>query len=92
MQANLDKLHGLVFSQRVLLTLTQVGMSREDAYQTVQRHAMDAWKGQGDFLTLLKSDPEVSQHLDDATLSDLFDMSYHTKHVDTVFARLFGEA
>ncbi len=92
MQANLDKLHGLVFSQRVLLNLTQVGMSREDAYQTVQRHAMDAWKGQGDFLTLLKSDPEVSQHLDDAALSGLFDMSYHTKHVDTVFARLFGEA
>jgi len=92
MQANMDKLHGLVFSQRVLLALTQAGMSREDAYRTVQRHAMDAWKGQGDFLDLLKSDPEVVQKLDEAALTGLFDMSYHTKHVDTVFARLFGEA
>ena len=92
MQANLDKLHGLVFSQRVLLALTQAGMSREDAYQTVQRHAMVAWRGQGDFLTLLKSDPEVVRHLDDAALEELFDMGYHTKHVDTVFARVFGEA
>jgi adenylosuccinate lyase len=92
MRANLDKLHGLVFSQRVLLALTQAGMSREDAYRTVQRHAMDAWKGQGDFLDLLKSDPEVVQKLDEAALTGLFDMSYHTKHVDTVFARLFGEA
>ena len=92
MQANLDKLHGLVFSQRVLLALTQAGMSREDAYRTVQRHAMDAWRGQGDFLDLLKSDPEVTQKLDGAALTGLFDMGYHTKHVDTVFARLFGEA
>jgi adenylosuccinate lyase len=92
MQANLERLHGLVFSQRVLLALTQAGMSREDAYRTVQRHAMDAWKGRGDFLDLLKSDPEVAQHLDDVALTDLFDMGYHTKHVDTVFTRLFGEA
>jgi adenylosuccinate lyase len=92
MQENLDRLHGLVFSQRVLLALTQAGMSREDAYRTVQRHAMDAWKGRGDFLDLLKSDPEVAQHLDHAALTGLFDMGYHTKHVDTVFTRLFGEA
>lgn len=92
MQANLDKLRGLVFSQRVLLALTQAGMSREVAYRTVQRHAMDAWKGQGDFLDLLKSDPEVAQKIDAAALTGLFDMGYHTKHVDTVFARLFGEA
>jgi adenylosuccinate lyase len=92
MQANLDKLHGLVFSQRVLLALTQAGMSREDAYRTVQRHAMAAWKGQGDFLDLLKSDLEVVRHLDDAALTSLFDMGYHTKHVVTVFNRVFGEA
>ena len=92
MQENLDRLHGLVFSQRVLLALTQAGMSREDAYRTVQRHAMDAWKERGDFLDLLKSDPEVAQHLDHAALTGLFDMGYHTKHVDTVFTRLFGEA
>jgi adenylosuccinate lyase len=92
MQANLDKLHGLVFSQRVLLALTQAGMSREDAYRTVQRHAMDAWKGHGDFLDLLKSDPEVARHLDEATLTGLFDMGYHTKHVDTMFNRVFGKA
>jgi len=92
MQANLDKLHGLVFSQRVLLALTQAGMSREDAYRTVQRNAMDAWKGHRDFLDLLISDPEVIQYLDDATLTGLFDMGYHTKHVDTVFNRVFGEA
>ena len=92
MQANLDKLHGLVFSQRVLLALTQAGMSREDAYRTVQRHAMDAWKGNGEFLDLLKTDPEVARHLDDATLTGLFDMGYHSKHVDTVFIRVFGEA
>jgi len=92
MQANLDKLHGLVFSQRVLLALTQAGMSREDAYRTVQRNAMDAWKGHRDFLDLLISDPEVIQYLDDATLTSLFDMGYHTKHVDTVFNRVFGEA
>jgi adenylosuccinate lyase len=92
MQANLDKLHGLVFSQRVLLALTQAGMSREDAYRTVQRHAMDAWKGQGEFLDLLKGDPEVARHLEGAALTDLFDMAYHTKHVDTVFIRVFGEA
>jgi adenylosuccinate lyase len=92
MQANLDKLHGLVFSQRVLLALTQAGMSREDAYRTVQRHAMDAWKGHSDFLDLLKSDPEVARHLDEATLTGLFDMGYHTKHVDTMFNRVFGKA
>jgi adenylosuccinate lyase len=92
MQANLNKLHGLVFSQRVLLALTQAGMSREDAYRTVQRHAMDAWKGNGEFLDLLKTDPEVARHLDDATLTGLFDMGYHSKHVDTVFIRVFGEA
>ena len=92
MQANLDKLHGLVFSQRVLLALTQAGMSREDAYRTVQRHAMDAWKGHGDFLDLLKSDPEVARHLDEAALTGLFDMDYHTKHVDTMFNRVFGKA
>jgi adenylosuccinate lyase len=92
MQANLDKLHGLVFSQRVLLALTQAGMSREDAYRTVQRHAMDAWKGHGDFLDLLKSDAEVARHLDEATLTGLFDMDYHTKHVGTMFNRVFGNA
>ena len=89
MQANLDKLGGLVHSQRVLLALTQAGMSREDAYRLVQRNAMPVWEGKGVFLDLLKADAEVV--LDDATLESLFDLSYHVKHVDTIFKRVFGE-
>jgi adenylosuccinate lyase len=91
MQKNLDRLGGLVHSQRVLLALTQKGMSREGSYAAVQRNAMRVWRGEGAFLDFLKSDPEVSEHLSDAELESVFDLAYHTKHVDTVFARVFGE-
>ncbi|MEQ8193541.1 MAG: adenylosuccinate lyase [Rhodospirillales bacterium] len=90
MQKNLDRLGGLVFSQRVLLELTQAGMSREDAYVAVQRNAMQVWEGKGNFLELLKKDTEVAKHLDGAALTALFDMGYHTKHVETIFKRVFG--
>ena len=92
MRRNLDKLGGLVHSQRVLLALTQKGMSREDAYATVQRNAMPVWRGEGQFLDLLKKDKDVSRLLTDIELDGLFDLAYHTKHVDTVFARVFGKA
>ncbi len=104
MQKNLDKLGGLVHSQRVLLALTQKGVSREDAYTFVQRNAMPAWRGQrasegrpsqatgyGDFRTLLGADEEVSAKLSSSELDELFDLSHHFKHVDTIFARVFGE-
>ena len=90
MQKNLDQLGGLIFSQRVLLALTQAGMSREDAYKAVQRNAMQVWQGAGNFLDLLKGDTEVSALVDAAALEALFDMGYHTKHVDTIFRRVFG--
>jgi adenylosuccinate lyase len=92
MRRNLDRLGGLVFSQQVLLALTQAGMSREDAYQTVQRHAMKVWDGQGKFLDLLKADPAVTKHLRADALEALFALGYHTKHVDTIFKRVFGKA
>ncbi len=88
MQANLDKLGGLVHSQRVLLALTQAGVSREDAYRLVQRNAMPVWRGEGQFLDLLKVDEDVI--LSDDELEALFDLGYHFKHVDTIFARVFG--
>ena len=88
MAKNLDRLGGLVHSQRVLLALTQKGMSREASYGAVQRNAMRVWRGEGNFLDFLKADPEVT--LSDAELSELFDLGYHFKHVDTVFARVFG--
>jgi len=92
MQANLDRLGGLIHSQRVLLALTQRGVSREDAYALVQRNAMPVWRGEGDFLTLLKNDLDVSARLSDAELEALFDLGYHLKHVDTIFVRVFGQA
>jgi adenylosuccinate lyase len=92
MQKNLDLLGGLVHSQRVLLALTQKGASREDAYRLVQRNAMPVWRGEGDFLNLLKTDPEVSQMLNPGELDALFDLSYHFKHVDTIFERVFGRS
>ena len=91
MMANLDQLKGLVHSQRVLLGLTQRGMSREDAYQAVQRNAMDVWKGNAAFLNLLKSDHDIGEYLSNDELEELFDLGYHTKHVDTIFRRVFGE-
>jgi adenylosuccinate lyase len=92
MQRNLDRLGGLVHSQRVLLALTQKGMSREDSYAAVQRNAMPVWRGEGNFLELLKKDKDVSALLSAADLESLFDLGYHTKHVDTIFRRVFGEA
>ncbi|TNE38485.1 MAG: adenylosuccinate lyase, partial [Alphaproteobacteria bacterium] len=89
MARNLNQLGGLVHSQRVLLALTQAGVSREDAYRLVQRNAMPVWRGEGNFLELLKADKDVI--LSDAELESLFDLSYHTKHVDTIFKRVFGE-
>ena len=91
MRKNLDRLGGLIHSQRVLLSLTQKGVSREDAYTYVQRNAMPVWRGEGDFLTLLKQDADVSKSLTAAELEALFDLDYHLKHVDTVFRRVFGE-
>ena len=90
MQGNLGNLRGLVFSQRVLLALTQAGMSREDAYAAVQRNAMDVWKNGTDFLTALKSDADVAAKLPEDDLTALFDLGYHTKNVDAIFARVFG--
>ncbi|MBD8699252.1 adenylosuccinate lyase [Sphingomonas sp. CFBP 13714] len=92
MEKNLNKMGGLVHSQRVLLALTQAGVSREDAYRLVQRNAMKVWDSDGalSLLDLLKADPEVT--LSDAELEDKFDLSYHLKHVDTIFARVFGAA
>lgn len=90
MQKNLDALGGLVHSQRILLALTQKGVSREDSYRLVQRNAMPVWRGEGQFLDLLKNDPEVSTHLSDAELESLFDLGYHLKHVDTIFDRVFN--
>ncbi|HEX9490284.1 MAG TPA: adenylosuccinate lyase [Stellaceae bacterium] len=90
MRRNLDRLGGLVHSQRVLLALTQAGMSREDAYRAVQRSAMPVWEGKGRFLDLLKSDKEIARHLTPQQLEAQFDDAYHTKHVDTIFKRVFG--
>ena len=90
MRRNLDRLGGLVHSQRVMLALTQKGVSREDAYRLVQRNAMPVWRGEGDFLTLLKGDREVGARLSEAELKELFDVGYHLKHVDTIFGRVFG--
>jgi adenylosuccinate lyase len=91
MQKNLDRLGGLVHSQRVLLALTQKGMAREAAYSAVQRNAMKVWRGEGRFMDFLKSDPDIRPLLTDAELGELFDLGYHFKGVDTVFERVFGE-
>ncbi|MPY70008.1 MAG: adenylosuccinate lyase [Alphaproteobacteria bacterium] len=90
MRRNMDGLGGLVFSQRVLLALTQAGMSREAAYSAVQRNAMASWEKGGDFLAALQADADVSAHIDAAALAALFDLGYHTKNVDAIFARVFG--
>ncbi|MEE8610949.1 MAG: adenylosuccinate lyase [Sphingomonas aquatilis] len=92
MDKNLNKMGGLVHSQRVLLALTQAGVSREDAYRLVQRNAMKVWEsdGQLSLLELLKGDAEVTAALSPAEIEDKFDLGYHLKHVDTIFARVFG--
>jgi adenylosuccinate lyase len=92
MQKNLDKMGGLVHSQRVLLALTQAGVSREDSYRLVQRNAMKVWDSDGELSLkeLLKADPQVRAALTADEIEDKFDLGYHLKHVDTIFARVFG--
>jgi adenylosuccinate lyase len=92
MKKNLDRLGGLIHSQRVLIALTKAGVSRETAYKLVQKHAMAVWKGKGDFLTLLKADPRVRKALTPKELQANFDLGHHFKHVDTIFKRVFGNA
>jgi adenylosuccinate lyase len=93
MRRNLDRLGGLVHSQRVLIALTQKGATREDAYRMVQRNAMKVWRGEADdFLALLKADPDVRKYLGDAELAAHFDLAHHMKHVDLIFERVFGTA
>ena len=92
MRKNLDRLGGLIHSQRVMIALTQKGVAREDAYKLVQRNAMPVWRGEGDFQTLLKKDADVQKYLTDAEISEQFDLGYHFKHVDTIFKRVFGES
>ncbi len=91
MQDNLDKTHGLVHSQRVLLALTQKGMGREESYALVQKNAMRAWNGEGTLLDLLKADPDVSRLLTAKELEKLFDLIYHFKQVDMIFDRVFRD-
>ncbi|REF71756.1 MULTISPECIES: adenylosuccinate lyase [Paracoccus] len=91
MLRNMNKFKGLVMSQRVLLALTQAGVSREDAYRLVQRNAMKVWEQGADFKTELLADAEVTAALSPAEIEEKFDLGYHTKHVDTIFARVFGE-
>jgi adenylosuccinate lyase len=90
MLANLNRFRGLVHSQRVLLALTQAGVSREDAYRLVQRNAMKVWQEGKDFLEELLADKEVRAALSEEEIRDKFDLGYHTKHVDTIFKRVFG--
>jgi adenylosuccinate lyase len=90
MAANLDRFRGLIHSQRILLALTQAGVSREDAYRLVQRNAMKVWEEGKDFLVELLADREVRAALSEQEIRDKFDLSYHTRHVDTIFARVFG--
>ncbi len=90
MLANMNKFRGLVMSQRVLLALTQAGVTREDAYRLVQRNAMKVWEEGKDFKTELLADPEVRAALSAEAIEEKFDLGYHTKHVDTIFARVFG--
>ena len=92
MMRNMNRFRGLIHSQRVLLALTQKGLSREASYAAVQRNAMKVWEQGADFLTELKADPEVCAALSEAELEEKFDLGYHLKHVDTIFARVFGEA
>jgi adenylosuccinate lyase len=90
MQRNLDQLNGLVYSGEVLLALANKGISREDAYRLVQRNAMPAWEGKGDFRTLLEADAEVSKLMTKAEIGKCFDPAPHLAHVDTIFKRVFG--
>jgi adenylosuccinate lyase len=92
MKANLERMGGLIHSQRVLLALTQAGLARDDAYRLVQRNAMKVWESDGalSLLDLLKADPEVTAALSDRELEEKFDLEYHFKHIDFIFDRVFG--
>jgi len=90
MMANMNKFRGLIHSQRVLLALTQKGVSREDAYRLVQRNAMKVWEQGKDFMEELKADADVRAAMSEAEIEEKFDLAYHLKHVDTIFARVFG--
>ena len=92
MAKNLNRMGGLIHSQRILLALTQAGLTRDDSYRLVQRNAMKVWEADGEvqLLELLKADPDVTAHLPAAELAGLFDLGYHFRHVDTIFARVFG--
>jgi len=92
MQKNLDKLAGLIHSQRVMIALTQKGVPREEAYRLVQRNAMKVWEGEHEFLALLKADKDVRAKLSDKEIEANFDLGFHLKHVDTIFKRVFGSA
>jgi adenylosuccinate lyase len=92
MRANLDSSEGLIHSQRVLLALTAAGLARQEAYAIVQRHAMQAWREGVPLLELLRADPEVTGRVDERALAALFDVGHHTRHVDRIFARVFGAA
>ena len=91
MQKNLERLGGLIHSQRVMLALTQKGVAREEAYAIVQRNAMRAWKGDSNFFASLAADKEVRRHLSEAELKENFELAHHFKHVDTIFERVFGK-
>jgi adenylosuccinate lyase len=90
MMANMNKFRGLVHSQRVLLALTQAGVSREDSYRLVQRNAMKVWEQGKDFMEELLADKEVVAALGEDEIREKFNIDYHTKHVDTIFKRVFG--
>jgi adenylosuccinate lyase len=90
MKKNLERLGGLVHSQRIMIALTQKGVAREDAYRLVQRNAMRVWQGEGEFLAFLAADKDLRTHLSEAELAQMFDMDHHFRHVDTIFQRVFG--
>jgi adenylosuccinate lyase len=92
MRSNLDRLGGLIHSQRVLLALTEAGLSREEAYGLVQRNAKKVWEKNVNFLDALLADKDITRALPEKTLRAQFDLGYHTKHVDTIFERVFGKA
>ncbi|HSA79764.1 MAG TPA: adenylosuccinate lyase [Geminicoccaceae bacterium] len=92
MRANLESSQGLIHSQRVLLALTEAGLGRQEAYEIVQQHAMRAWRDGVPLQGLLRADPEVTAHIDETALAALFELGYHTRHVDRIFARVFGAA
>ena len=91
MEKNLNLLNGLIFSQRVLLELTQAGISREDAYSIVQRNAMKVWQERKDFKQLLQQDSEVTEKISESKIEELFDLDYHTKNIDKIFANVFNQ-